>query len=721
VRHELFWLSTVALAGFTSQAYAQTQAAPAPETAQGDQAQGTATVEGVVVTGAGQGIETSIDRRSYSVTADLQAAAGSIGDALRNLPSVAVDVQGEISLRGDRNVTIMIDGKPSGMFRGDNRASALQQLPADQFERVEVITNPSAAFDPDGSAGIINLISKKGRGAGSSGSVRANYGDRGRYNASISGTHNANKLTLNGDASLRRNVLKMDLVDRRTSLDLATGHPIETLNTSGGALRSENRVVHGSIDYDLDDKTRLSLDLRRVESAFSALVQERLGPLSRPTTRIGDMDASFSTLEAFTTFRRKFDGEGHDLTITARQDANVSSGERPFIYLANPPPGGVYEVAIEHNDRTRRELKAEYKRPMHADAKLTLGYQLQADDNAYDNLGARGASPETATIEPGLTARFFFEQSVNSLYGTYERGFGDLSMVAGLRLEDVRIKTYEVVIGRRDRSDYVQAYPSLHLGYQLSDERRVTLSYSRRVQRPNPFQLNPFGFYQDPYSLFRGNPRLKPQITDAIEAGYQYRNGQSLYSATAYYRNNRHAVTQVVADLGGGSLVTTLENLGSMRTGGIEFTTNGRLNKQLSFNLSGNTYWMEIDPGRLGYAARSVTTVSGQGSLDWQATPKDFLQLNLSLTGKRLAPQGEWGPSAVLNLGYRHKFNDRLSGLVTAQDVLDSFRNPLTIETPVLRQRVDRKINAQAVFVGFSYAFGGGDRRPKDPGFEYGS
>jgi hypothetical protein len=175
----------------------------------------------------------------------------------------------------------------------------------------------------------------------------------------------------------------------------------------------------------------------------------------------------------------------------------------------------------------------------------------------------------------------------------------------------------------------------------------------------------------------------------------------------------------VIHDLGGGVLMTTVENLGSLRTGGVEFTLNGRLNKQLSYNISGNAYRMEIDPGQLGFPTRSGTTVSGQASLDWQATAKDFVQLNLSLTGKRLAPQGEWGPSAALNLGYRRKFNDRLSGLITAQDVLDSFRNPLTIDTPVLKQQVDRKFNTRAVLIGFNYAFGGGGRPPKEPGFEF--
>jgi outer membrane receptor for ferrienterochelin and colicin len=157
-------------------------------------------VEGVTVTSDSTAMRTSIDRRSYSVANDLTAKTGSIADALRNIPSVEVDVQGNVSLRGDPNVTIMIDGKPSSMFNGDGKADALQQMPADQIDRVEVMTNPSAAYRPDGTAGIINLITKKNRKPGATGSFKLNVGPDGRYNTGVTGNYVKGKLTLSGDA-----------------------------------------------------------------------------------------------------------------------------------------------------------------------------------------------------------------------------------------------------------------------------------------------------------------------------------------------------------------------------------------------------------------------------------------------------------------------------------------------------------------------------------------
>ena len=173
------------------------------------------TVEGVTVTGQRPDLRTNIDRRSYSVANDLQATTGSIADALRNVPSVEIDVRGNVSLRGDPNVTILIDGKPSGMFEGEGRGDALQQMGADQIDRVEVMTNPSAAYRPDGSGGIINLVTKTSRRAGASGSVRANVGNDGRFNGGVGANWNSGKLGLSGDAAYRHEQTEGFLRDRR--------------------------------------------------------------------------------------------------------------------------------------------------------------------------------------------------------------------------------------------------------------------------------------------------------------------------------------------------------------------------------------------------------------------------------------------------------------------------------------------------------------------------
>ena len=724
----LAWFSAAAL--IAAAPLAQAQEAPAkpaparpPETPR--------TVEGVVITGASQqALRTSIDRRSYSLTTDLQATTGSVADALRNVPSVDVDPQGNLTLRGDANVTVMIDGKPSGMFKGDNRANALQQLPADRIERVEVITNPSAAMDPDGAAGIINLITKKGRGAGASGALRASLGDAGRKNAGISGTYNSDKLTLNADAAIRWDVQKNAIADRRSFIDPLTGAATDSADLSHGTYRTRQTwVLHGSADYDLDPRTRLSADLRQVQNGFTTKVADAYsatGLNGGPPTlfdRTGRLIYESDETEVSASLVKTFAGDGHTLTVNVRRDDTFTHGDRAYRYLDGAPtPTGLFEDVVTDVDQLRTELKAEYKRPMPGEAKLTAGYQLQVDNNDYPYRAELGPAFGATVPEPAFTNRFLYDQTINSLYATYERPMGKLTVLVGLRLEDVKTRTDQVTAGQSGHNDYDRTYPSLHLAWDLGDNRQLTASYARRVQRPNPYNLNPFPIQIDRFTLFAGNPRLMPQQTDAFEVGYQYKSGPTYYLATAYYREHHDVSTAVLRDLGGGVLLSTIENLGTYRNAGLELVANGRLSPRLTYNASGNLYWNQIDAAGLGFpGAREAYSVAARGNINWQPTPKDYLQANAYLNAKGLTPQGYRKPWAGLNLGYRHRFDERLSGVVTVQDVLKSVKIDNLIDTPVLRQTVHRDFSSRAVFVGLTYTFGAGARKPKEPGFDFGA
>jgi len=688
-----------------------------------------ATVEGLTVTGESpQAFRSSIDRRSYGVATDLQSATGSIGDALRNIPSVEVDVQGNVSLRGDPNVTIMIDGKPSGMFRGDGRGQALQNLPADQIERVEVITNPSAAFKPDGAAGIINLITKKSRKPGGSGSVRANLGSSEHRNAGLSGAYNANKLTLSGDVGYRRDPQKAYTTDDRSSFDPASGKFIDSRKEShrGGVIDFHN--IRTSLDFDPDAKTRLSGELRYSSFKVGDLLIDRYGeptptaPITADYDRIGHFKLDRSNGEASAGYRYKFAPYDHEFSANLSRERTSEDYRRLYdTVIRLPAPSRLFQDFAQHTVLDETQFKADFSRPMPGEAKLKTGYELEIDDNDYDNRGSSGATPATATPSAAFTNHFLYKQTIHSLFGTYERPFGDFTLLGGLRLEDVQVDTNQLTSSLRDSNDYFRAYPTLHLAYKVSDSQQLTASYSHRVQRPQPQDLNPYVIFIDPFNFRQGNPNLKPQETHSLEAGYQYRSNGTFYLATAYYRQSYNGVTDVARNLGGGVLLTTKQNLGHSRAGGLELVANGKLNAKLSYNVSGNLFWNEIDASSLGFRdTRSGYAVSGRANLNWTITDKDFAQLNASLNGKRLTPQGYVEPSGIVNLGYRHKFDEHLSVVVTVQDALKSLKNTVVIDTPTVRDRVVSKPNVQAVFVGLSYSFGSNGRKPRDPGFEFG-
>ena len=692
----------------------------------GGRGAGPAALGGVTVNGAPQAFRSSIDTRAYSIAEDLLTTSGSIADALKNVPSLDVDLQGNVSLRGDSNVTILIDGRPSGMFRGEGRGDALLQMPAEQVERVEVMTNPSAAYSPEGGGGTINLITKKGRGAGTSGSLRANFGAEARYNFGLSGAYNTKTLSLAGDIGGRRNRTKNASVDERTQIG-STGVETKRGQTSTSIGANESRNLRGSADYDLSAVTRLSAELRFSDSDSKGRTFDHYrnfsaaGLLAGMSDRIGQTTGERSDLDASLGWRRKF-GDGHELVLDLSSDRELDERTRDYVTLARLPAGSdLFEHFNARTEERETRLRADYTRPMGGEATLKTGYDLRIEKNLYDNLGLRGGAVTSTAIVPSLTNSFRYGQTIQAAYATFERPFGDLTVQGGLRAEHVEVRINQITSAIKETNSYTRLYPSLHLGYRLSDDQTLTASYSHRVRRPRPDDLNPFRVYQDPFNFRMGNPRLKPQETHSVEAGYQLRREGAYYLATAFYRQNYKGVTEVVRDLGGGVLLTTRENLSKSRSGGLELVANGKLAaNKLSYNINGSAFWNEIDASALGFTQpRSAYAVSGRANITWQVTPKDIVQLNGFAAGKRLTAQGYNAPFGMVNLGYRHKFSDRLSGVVTVQDVLKTSRNRLVIDTPLLKQEVTRRQNQQAVFVGFTYSFGAAPKRGREDGFEF--
>jgi len=722
-------LAATGLAAISATAHAQTATPSAPaKKEQSNQ------VQGVTVTApSAQDIKTSIDRRSYSLGKDLQATTGSVADVLRNVPSVQVDVQGNVSLRGDSNVTIMIDGKPSGMFKGENRGQVLQQIPASQFERVEVMTNPSAAFSPEGTAGIINLITKQQRGVGTTGSVRANVGTEGRKNGSVTLARNTKRLTLSGDAGWRRDKAKGEITDDRQRLDTASGQYATSRQKIGFASHGQSHNARGGVDYDLDKQTRLSAEVRYNDMEFDSkagATYQGLDPAGKPSvayTRLVDGVMKRSVAGVSGDLRRKLSGDEHEFTLHASLERTRDRQINDADGFNQLPTASTYVEHVSIGDElVQGRLKAEYKRPLPGGAKLVAGYELQVDDNDYDNFGARGPTSGALTVDPSLTNQFRYDQTVHALYVTYNRPLGDWTVMPGLRVEEVKIDTNQVTSNLKDGYDYLRAYPSLHVQYKVDDGRQVNASYSRRIQRPTPGDLNPYRIYQDPYNYRQGDPRLKPQTTDSFEVAYQMRKGFNYYLGTLYWREARDGVTDVLRELPGGALLTTKANLAKSRSGGLELVANARITPKVSYTISGNTAWTEIGATDLGFPdKRSAWTVSGYAALNVQATPNDFVQVSGFAIGKRLTPQGYREPTGMLNLGYRHKFNDRLSGVVTVQDALKTFGDKLVINTTALKDRRTMDLDLRAIFVGFTYGFGGqgvpNPRRPREPAFDFGS
>ena len=708
----------------TPQAQTPAQQTPAQTPAKPAEQEQPAAVGEVVVSARANDIRASIDSLSYSVADDLQTAAGTLADALRAVPSVDVDTDGNVSLRGDSNVTILVDGRPSALLSGESRGQAVLNLPSGQYARIEVMTNPSAAYRPDGSGGVINLITKPTvvkPGAVTTGSIRANAGDNGRYNVSGNIAYSHDKLTLTADAGVRHDSFVVETERERDIYNTAAGRFLPARQTQVADGASDSAYVRGVAEYRLTNKTQLTGEVRftDVDSQADAYdvysAQNAAGAVASAYRR--DSSGGFSGQFYGVTGRvlHRFDDQGHDWTNELRLDrADSQYAHDTQVGGLIPAAAGFFEHVGFDNDTDTVGFSSTYVRPLADNAKLRAGYELDYSSLESDNQVLRGPSMSALVPDATVSNAFNVDQTVHALYATYERPFGKLSAQFGLRLEQALIDIDQITSGTRAENDYFKAYPTLHLSYQLDETQTLRGSFSRRIQRPSPNDLNPFLSYQDPLSYRSGNPDLEPQETDSFEVVWQRRAGQSFYQATAYYRDTTKAFSPVVTDIGNGVLLTRPENLGARTAWGLELVSAGALHPTLRYNASANLFHQEIDVANIVGAANSEgTTVSGRLSLNWTPTQADFIQVSTVWTGDQLMAQGTRDSQTLVNLGYRRKLNASWSFQATVRDVFDNFGDVSTFETATLRDRTERIFGGRSAFIGLTWNFGQGPRRPE--------
>ncbi|WP_307351124.1 outer membrane beta-barrel family protein [Caulobacter ginsengisoli] len=684
------------------------------------------TVSGVTVKADDPPVKSSIDRRSYSVAGDLQATTGSIADALKRVPSVEVDIEGNVRLRGESSVTILIDGKPSAIMRGGGRADALQQIPADQIERVEVLTNPGADFSPEGTGGIINLVTKKASkaGEGVSGSVKGNVGTGGRYNGGVSWNYNSKALTVSLDAGLSRTSSRSESRGDRT----VTGIGGTFRRRSEGRSRSEGESysLQASADYELDPKNRLSGNVSYFASSYAfggdsrSTIADPAGVLVSDRPNRGSTGSDSNSLSGWLSWRREFTGEDHNFTLELQRSRWGYDSDSVYQYdNLVPPAPSQFERSDSRSTDGYWNFKGDYKRPMPGSGRFKAGFNFEQNESDNDTVYFSGPTKGSTLFDPTRSHRLIFEETVLSAYLSYEQPFGDLTVLAGLRYESATNDINLLTTGLKSSHRYDQLYPSLHLDYRLSETSRLKASYSLRISRPRGYDLDPFRTYYDAFNYRQGNPNLEPSQSQSWEGSYEYRKQRSYYLVTGFYRQTKDGITDETIDLGGGVLLTTKANLARNRSGGLELVANRSLTKTLRLNLTGTAYWTQIDVGSLGYGRdRSAWSVGGRASLDWDISPSDLLQAQAVVTAKRIMPQGYAEPTFGLNLGYRHKLTDRLLLTITASDVLDSLDRRIVLDAPGLKGVSASSSTTRGVFIGLRYRFGSG-KPQRDPGFDY--
>jgi outer membrane receptor protein involved in Fe transport len=656
----------------------------------------------IVVTGERPAVEIRADRKVYAVSRDLQAAIGNATDVLRNVPSVSLDIEGNPSLRGDSSVQIFIDGHPAPEFNGMNRGAALEQLSADEIDRIEVITNPPANFKREGTGGIINIVLKHSRKSRSA-SARASVGTAGRYSAGTSQGVQTGKLNLRVSAQMRHNLPEQDSENRRILRDANGTTESDRQLTGQGEDNRVGKSVNVAADYDASERDRLT-----AEGTFW-----RRDSASRFTEHSLLLDGAGATLNETSRTRRSDDynyigyaglrwhhageaeGDGLDVSVLREEGREVEPWRFTESSLEPFAPDRLRDQKTYETEVTT-ELSIERTQTFESKARFIAGYDAGRTEGRYDLVQTVPTLVgEPVVIDDDASWRFAQSRTIHALYASFEQPLGAWTALAGLRLEQADISA---------ASDYFRAYPTLHFADKLDEHNTLTFSYTRQVNRPFWRSMYPGVFRIDEQTLYAGNPDLKPSERDSLEGGWSWEDGRSSLSATVYARRTHNEFTDVNTLIDDDVLVIQPVNLGQSQSGGLELVASGRIVAGLDATLSGNAYYKEIDASNLGFdSKKSTISYEAKAALNWRVSERNRAQVNVEANGKELTPQGDKRGSMQVDVGYRFQVRPNFAVVATASDVFASRRDQVVLDSPAITSSDTVRQPGRIVFVGVSW------------------
>lgn len=670
-----------------------------------------------------------IDKKVFNVDQNIASSGGSASDVLSNIPSVDVDNEGEVSLRGNSSVTIWINGKASGLS-ADNRAEILEQMPAESIENIEVITNPSAKYSPEGTAGIINIVLKEDRKAGYYGSAQAGADTDGGYNASANINYSSGKVEAYANLGYRERRMKGGGYTDR--LNIGETDTTFLNQTSSSKNNGGNVFARMGVTWNVTSKDHLSLGgfgmfgSRSGKNGIDYLSNTPGSFLSSRRTSDSDNDMNGGNIEL---------GYKHDFSKKSNLDLTASWNswgmDNHTVYDQFSEYGeGVettsYQRQLNNIRNHNWEFQADYVNSFDDRNKLEAGYKgtLSRQNSPVETYS--GPTESTAEAEQSLFNRFLYNQDIHALYATYSTKFGPLGLQAGLRGEYSKVDTKSLAYGQTEsdvspyKHDYFSLFPSVFLSYALPKDNEIQLNYTRRISRPWGGQLNSFMNITDSTNISFGNPRLSPQYSNAFELNYIKNWGEHLLSLSGYYRNTNDVI-QRIRFLEGDIMKSTYENVAKSQSAGVEIVGKDKLFRILDLTTTVNLFYSKLD-GFTYQPSGAVEPVVGKAeeNFSWNARMIANLMLpysiSLQVTGnynaKQVVAQGYRKPNYSLDAGLRKSFLDKkLSLSINARDLLDS-RKRHTITSGAGFEQDDMNWRGGRRF-GFTLTYSFGNMRAK--------
>jgi len=667
-------------------------------------------------------VEIRLDKKIYNVGKDMTVKGGTASDVLDNVPSVTVDVEGNVSLRGNENVRILVNGKPSGLV-GLSGTDALRQLPADAIEKVEVITSPSARYDAEGTAGILNIILRKGKAQGFNGSFLASVGNPDNFGISANLNYRTKKFNLfantgynyrNAPGNSHNNTTYFDefenIINYRNE-DREYDRERKSFNNRIGIeyFLSNKSSITGSFLFRNSDGDDLSINL------INEL--DNNNNLESSSIRQENETEEDKTAEYNLNYTKDFNKSGHKLTLDFQYG---ESEENNFSYITdieNYP--SFFENEPERNTTDEKEtefqFKGDYTLPIGENTQFEFGFNINLDELNSDYLVEEFDWDTNQFINnTNFSNTLEFEQNIYALYSQYGKKLNKFSYLLGLRMENTDRKINLIQTNEIYNKNFTEFFPTLNLGLEFDDSESLTLGYSRRLRRPHHWFLNPFESRTSETYIRKGNVNLDPTYTNSFDLGYLKRWEKFTLNTSIYYQhaidNIEMAQNEEYRDVNGVQtlvIIRTPINLSSQDRYGFEFTANynpfkwWRLSNSFNFFKSitdGDYNGINYDSEDVSWFTRLNSRITLPGKIDWQT--------RAMYRGPRETAQSKRDGMISVNLAFsKDIFNEKGTLSLNVSDLLNSRKRKSTNYSMTTISEGEFQWRQRQIILSFTYRF----------------
>jgi outer membrane receptor protein involved in Fe transport len=674
----------------------------------------------VVVRAEKTTVEIKLDKKVYNVGQDMMVKGGTASDVLDNVPSVTVDAEGNVALRGNDNVKILIDGRPSNAI---NIADALKSIPADALDKVEVITNPSARYNAEGGGGIINILLKKGKNLGLNGTAIGSTGYPETYG--LTGTINYKTKEFNlfstQGYNYRNNPGRAFTNSRFLNDDNSTKNYMNENRKNERLNKSYNANL--GMDWFLEKSTTWTnaFNYRRNNGDNEDDVFQNYYDVNHiytsTTNRVNNENSESRNVEFTTNLTKNFKKEGHKLTIDGSFSSNTDKNLAVINETSTDDPALNIDETVNNQKQSRNSIQTDYVLPLGKGSQFEAGYRGDFSINTTDYSVERNG-----VIEPTFTNTLEYKEKVNSLYTQYGFKINKFSTLLGLRWEDSDIDVNQLATSDFTNKRYNNFFPSAFFTYEIDDKSSASISFSRRIQRPRGRQLNPFNNLSSNVNIFVGNPDLNPAFTNAIDLGYIKRWDKLTFNTSLYGNKTTDVFQQIrtqtdTLEDGTPVITTTPINLATEYRSGFEFTLNYSPYKWWKLNSNFNFFYIKTEGD---YAYIDSNNIPQEQDFDFETTSwftrltskitlpyKIDWQTNMNYQGAQKNRQGSSLGNFSMNLAFS---KDILKDKGTiAFNVSDVFNSRKRIQDTFIDETVDSHSEMQwrkrQVNLSFTYRF----------------